>query len=377
MIGRRPPGRVGAALTLVLCGALATLARAELPWFEAYERALKAIESRQWSLAEEELKAAMKSGPRPGRRVRAYGVRFIDYIPSYHLTVIYFNQGRHREALEELQRVEASGLISPRDPEFEQMNLIREKAAPRPTAAITPPAPTPAAETAPQTEVQKEAETLVRFARDLVDQGHFAEARKALESARAKDAANPAIAPLGETITRKDAEGRARAEQATTASEVVAKTDFAEGIQELSSLVKRQNWGAARDKAGWLSSRGPRDPELLRLRGLIDKHFAASGPAEQEKAALRAFYEGRYQAAAEALQGLAGVEGRTARTMFFLACSHSALAFLAGKEGGALLGRAHEEFAEAARLGPIDSLDKRWISPRIMRVFEEARRTVR
>lgn len=75
------------------------------------------------------------------------------------------------------------------------------------------------------------------------------------------------------------------------------------------------------------------------------------------------------------LDALDGGEGRTARTVFFLACSHSALAFLKGKEGDALLGRASQEFAEAARLGPVDGFDQRWISPRIIRVYEEARRS--
>lgn len=349
---------------------------ADETWYQAYDSALKAIAARQWVVAETKLKAAIRTGPRPGRNVRIYGVRFIDYLPGYYLGIACFNQQKYKEALEELQRVEASGLVSKRDPEFPQMTEMIEKASTQLAAkpSVAPPSPV-AAETTRPSESQKEAETLVRFARDLVDQGHVDEARKALEGARTKDPANPSLAALGEAIARQAAERKAKAEQDLTGQQQrAASVEFAEALGELSTLAAKGSWGPARQKAADLSSRNSRDPELMRLKALIDKHFAEAEPVELEKTALRAFYSGKYETAAETLEPLARGKGRTARTLFYLACSNAAMGFFKGKEGEALLARAREQFAEARRLDPRLVIDRSLISPRIARIFEEARR---
>lgn len=399
-------------------------ARADETWYQAYDSALKAVEARQWTVAEAKLRTAIRDGPRPGRNVRAYGLRFIDYLPGYYLGIACFHQQKYREALEELQRVEASSLVSKRDPEFQQMSDLIEKASEK-LAAKPGPAPSSASETvARASESQREAETLARYARDLLDQGQLEEARRALETARAKDAANPSLPGLADALARKEAERRTKAEQEAKLAEqqkgaeqqkraelekllesgrqllaakryreardlfaraqasgagdprlgeLAASVDLAEGLGELSALVAKGSWAAARQKALDLASRNRRDPELLRFQALIDKHLAEAGPAELERAGLRAFYSGKYETAAAIFDQLAAGPGRSARTLFRLACSNAALGFSKGQDGQDLLAKAREQFAAARRLDPRLAYDQTLISPRIRRLWEEAR----
>jgi len=134
---------------LVRCAALALLfaaaAGAAEVWYEAYDAALKAIAAQQWPVAEIRLKSAIKEGPRPGRRVRTYGMQFIDYVPGYQLGLVYSRQQRHAEALEELRKVAASGLYADADPEAKaiaQMIQAAEAAVAPRTAKVDPPKPT-------------------------------------------------------------------------------------------------------------------------------------------------------------------------------------------------------------------------------------------
>ncbi len=84
-------------------------------WYEQYDSGLKAVAASDWSAAETRLKAAMQLQPKQGKQVRAYGTRFIRYIPAYYLGVVYFNQGRSADALNQFQNISNSGLIEKGD----------------------------------------------------------------------------------------------------------------------------------------------------------------------------------------------------------------------------------------------------------------------
>jgi tetratricopeptide (TPR) repeat protein len=389
------------------------------PWYQSYESGIKAIESRRWALAETKLRAAIKEGPRPGRKVRAYGLRFVDYLPGYYLGMACFNQQKYKEALDELRLVEVSGLVARGDPEFERMTEMIEKSAslvakpeaglPRPTAAEPGPA---------RSASQQEADTLIRYARDLLNHGDLDEAGKALESARAKDPDGAAVRDLSEALARMESAHRLAAqrearsgEEAKTAEgemlvegvnrliaardydearrlitraraggtggpqldELGARVDFAEGLAGLSGLVAKRRWTEARQKAATLASERPRDPELRRLQALIDTAAIGGTLDEPERAGLRAFYAGRYEMAAAIFGQIASGPSRSARALFYLGCSSAALGLLKGRDGKELLNQARQQFAEARRLDRRLAYDQRYISPRIARFFVEVR----
>lgn len=396
-----------AGVLLLAATVFSPTVRSADPWHESYAAALKAISSRNWATAEAKLKAAIKDGPAPGRGVKTYGVRFTDYVPGFYLGVVYFNQQRYPEALEELLKVQTTNLVKKGDTEYQQMLDMVELASMRVAAARKP------------NEGQKEAETLIRFARDLLAQDSLDQARNAYESAKQKDPSNSGLSALGDAIARKEAERKTRADEDVkkrdTArkaeldglvdtgkqllagrrykelrdavargrvaglndprlDELMASADFAEGLAELSGLLTRKEWDAARRRAGALAARKADDPELRRLQALIEKPAAVAdaaasrtgGAHELEGTALRAFYSGKYQAAADILGELAAGNGRSARVLFYLACSNSALGLLSGKNGEPLVSKARQQLAEAKKLDPTFAAEGRLISPRII-----------
>src|SRR5262249_54712069 len=198
---RRRGSAIAWALALSL--AFTNAARAEDKWYELYQGALKSIASHKWTDAEKKLKGAVAIGPAPGRQVRMYGVRFIDYLPEYQLGLVYFNQQRYADALEQFAKVQTTGQVSKGDPEFATMSDMVELCRLR-TADKTPGG-------------QGESEALVRFARELMRRGSLEDARRALDTAAARTPGSADVASAREELVRLETEKRMRAEAAEVA----------------------------------------------------------------------------------------------------------------------------------------------------------------
>ena len=356
--------------------------RAQEPWYVAYEKGVEAVREGQWELAEMKLKAALRDGPSQGRNVKAYGVRFIHFVPSYYLGVVYFNQQRFEASLEELERAASLGLVTESDSEYAPMEELmqRLKGLLEPVET-SPSAPPEGRGVAPAGEEQQ-AEALISYARTLLEQEDVEGARKALESARVKDPGNPSIQVLGQRISELEAGRLAQAQQAANEKErrsqaedeLAERAELERELAELSKLVTARKWFEARQKASELARRDPHEPALLRLQAAIDKGQAEARWEDVMKSGISAFYTGSYQTAIEILEPLAG-QRRSAPVLFYLACSRAALALWESDERReTLLGRARADFNESRRLDPRFPLDQRWISPRILGALTESSR---
>jgi tetratricopeptide (TPR) repeat protein len=112
-------------MLLMMCGAAA----ADETWYEAYANAEKAMARQDWAAAEKELSIALQQHPRNGKNVRAYGSRFITYLPDYLLGVVYYNQGKLDRALQQFDRVEKSGILNPKDRQWAVLTELRAASA--------------------------------------------------------------------------------------------------------------------------------------------------------------------------------------------------------------------------------------------------------
>jgi len=334
------------AWVLALLLALPGVLRAEDKWYELYQGALKSISSRKWSDAEKKLKAAMASGPTPGRQVRMYGVRFIDYLPEYHLGLVYFNQQRYADALEQFAKAQASGQVSKGDPEFASMTDMLELCRIR-TAGKQP-------------DGQKGSEDLLRFARELMGRGSLEEARRALDASAVKNPGGADVTAAREELVRLETEKRLRvaqenaAEAARLAAAKEAHSSPLPGASPSPGTIKVVPSPAA-------SSR----PEP-----------ATAADSARERAAFEAFYSGDYPAAAEQFAGLAERSRRIERDRFlaYAACSRAGAALLRGPAGGSDLERARKLFADAgAAAGRLVARDG-FVSPRIIRALTNSAR---
>ncbi len=323
---------------------------AEDKWYEHYQGALKSISNRKWADAEKKLKAAMAIGPAPGRQVRMYGVRFIDYLPEYHLGLVYFNQQRYADALEQFAKVTAAGLVAKGDPEFATLTDMTELCRIR-TAGKQP-------------DGQKESEALVRFARELMGRGSLEDARRALDTAAAKNPGGADVAAAREELVRLETEKRMRAEQEASAREARQREERQKEAQQ----KEAQRSEAERREATTASRATPTpSPSATAERSKVD-------PAA-ERAAFEAFYSGDYPAAAGRFEALAGKNVRPQRERFlaYAACSRAGAALLKGESGRGDIERARKLYADAgaaaARVIAGDGL----VSPRIVQALTEAK----
>lgn len=336
----------GLAWGLALLLALPSVLRAEDKWYELYQSALKSISSRKWADAEKKLKTAMASGPTPGRQVRMYGTRFIDYLPEYQLGLVHFNQQRYADALEQFAKAQASGQVSKGDPEFASMVDMLELCRIR-TAGKQP-------------DGQKASEELLRFARDLMSRGSLEDARRALDAAAAKNPGGADVAAAREELVRLETEKRLRVAQ--------------ESASEAARLAAARNASPSPPLAGSPS------PGMVKVAPSpapsLWSEPAMAADSARERAAFEAFYSGEYPAAAERFAGLAERSRRIERDRFlaYAACSRAGAALLRGPAGGGDLERARKLFADAGAAAARLVAQDGFVSPRIIRALTDGSR---
>jgi TolA-binding protein len=387
---------------------------AEDKWYELYQSALKAISSHKWAEAEKKLKGAIETGPLPGRQVRMYGVRFIDYLPEYQLGLVYFNQQRYADALEQFAKVQAAGEVTQGDAEYptlaDMLELCRIRTAAKPA------------------DGQKESETLVRYARDLMGRHNLEEARRVLDSSAAKAPGSPEVAAAREQLVRLETEARMQAEERTRAAaaghaederlieaagkaldsgkyaeargfleklssaadprakQIASETDLRQGITEVTVLISAGKLAAAEQQWQRLERLHPGDPRLAELEADIRRGRPATPPPEpprdraaadvlQERAAFEAFYSGDYRGAAARFETLAtNARSGRERWLAYAACSRAGASLLDSTDGQKELNRARTLYAQAGPAGARMINRDGLVSPRIVRALKAADR---
>jgi hypothetical protein len=407
------------ALFLCVFGWFASLARAEQLWYEAYDEGVKAIQEKNWSLAEQKFKDAIRQQPKPGKKIRAYGTRFITYIPDYYLGVAYLNQGRYQEAQVQLQKAQASGVISSGDPEFSQIPIMLQKIDQqlKPAVVETKPPPGPSPEELKAQQSRQEIEALIQKAKAALSQGQLEDAKKAGLSIQEKDPSNKVATDLLSQIAQKEAELRAKAEeqqkkadeekkaqqfaglfqQANQAMQakrfaqarslgkqasdlgvddakvlsLIKSIDIAETTDALQTAVKNTDWAQAQSLYTKLSALDAKNATLLTVKPAIDQGLSTLKVEEVEQRGLVAFYSGEYLQAAALLERVVAQKNDSARAYFYLGCSQAGLGLLKEKERPAYLQKAKQFFAQARKLDASLRVDRRYISPRILQIYEQ------
>lgn len=117
--------RPGAVLLLAL--GCATLANAQVYWFETYERAVELIEDDRFDEAEPLLEQVIADHPLPRANVRVPGNRFIDYLPYFQRARIQLERGEYESAARSLDVSEAFGAVTARRQQTEVLRDMRNE----------------------------------------------------------------------------------------------------------------------------------------------------------------------------------------------------------------------------------------------------------
>jgi tetratricopeptide (TPR) repeat protein len=162
------------------------------PWFVSYEKALQAQEKGDWQTSIRLLKEAIAEKGTPRLKAKTYGLRFVNYLPYYHLGLAYYRLNDRRSALEYLEKSEQYGQIA--DAPDEYTMLTRMKAELTGTTVPSPPpvASAQAAQDTTRAEKSGNAETLpwyVNYETGLayIESGDWLKAVESLRRALATD----------------------------------------------------------------------------------------------------------------------------------------------------------------------------------------------
>jgi tetratricopeptide (TPR) repeat protein len=81
------------------------------PWYEQYRKAVADSELENWEGVVAKIEEALKTNTKSERSVRTYGMWHASYIPYYYLGLAQYHLGRKTEAMKNLEKEEAAGVV--------------------------------------------------------------------------------------------------------------------------------------------------------------------------------------------------------------------------------------------------------------------------
>jgi hypothetical protein len=360
---------------------------ASAQWYRTYTDARERVQRGEWSEAERLLgqaaRQAADAGVRQGRNVQTSAMRFIQFFPDYYLGVVYQATDRLDEARAAFERAKADGATS-REREFrdidERSNKVtlalaeasRRAAATRQVNA--PPAYTAgsstsapgAVENRPETQTARETLTPsgnVYVQAPVQPQPGPAESKAGPLEEPPPDGERPSPAPVDTSTRVPDVRGRPLADarriltQASLVVRATARTSSAAPDQVIEQSLPP----------------GTRVPPGTAVTVAYATPPMTAGP-DPEQIAVRAFFTGDYAEAIRTIEALVAKpparQPIPPRVHFYLACSYAAQSILSPGDSGTLLQRARQALNRARPDQNAFALDRRYVSPRVLRVLE-------
>ena len=173
--------------------------------------------------------------------------------------------------------------------------------------------------------------------------GRYAEARQAATQARG----------LGVDNGRADA--------------LLKATDIQDLQGQINAQLNARAWSAVAPLVDRLAGLDPANATIRNARQETTRGLAVDEGKRLERDGLTAFYHGDYQRALDTL-GRVGADVKTPRVAFYMACSTAALGLM--QEDKSKLQKAHELFLQARPKDNPFTADRKYISPRIIRILD-------
>ncbi len=129
------------AVVLAAC-LLAGTASAQTPWYVSYERALSAQEQGDWKGSIALLGEAVAAKQVPKLKAKTYGLRFVNYLPYFHIGEAYYHLREKQKAVEKYDLCLKYGEIQQAPDELAVLTSHRAELAGEPATPVAPPAVT-------------------------------------------------------------------------------------------------------------------------------------------------------------------------------------------------------------------------------------------
>jgi tetratricopeptide (TPR) repeat protein len=297
-------------------------------WARTYQDAVNAFRAGDDAAAAGGFQAALSTPNIPtarGRNVLYRSQIRGEFMPEYYLAVIYSRQGRHQEALRYAN--DALRYIGQGDPFFASLAAARDasqRALNPPASTTSIPQPTSTPTTAPATSSTVPAST----------------------------SSVPAEEPSSTTTSVDPSLGR-----------------FEQLMAEAGRHRAAGNYAAARRSANQAGGLDVDDARVTTFLGELAAIESAARTRSFERTGLRAFYQGDYAGALAVLEQAPAAQ-QTPRMLFYMACSHVALAITTGDADGRRRQAARDLLARSRPGQNALALDRQYISPRVLDVLE-------
>ena len=397
MVMERSRGRwrlIGAACAAA--AAVVWLAGATLgaDYKDSYRKGIEAINAKRWSDAERLMQAALAEQPREGGRVNISGNWWEPYIPHYYLGVARSRSGDCAGAVSAWRTSELQGFIKSLSEYTTLRRGVKEcepklagagapagaRGAAEPPPATGKPAtgekpaggptgPSPAGGGTPATTTPTRSPT-PREATPAVPSGPDADARRNFDSALTDVHANLAGKRFG---VARAAARRAKALRVDDrrADAAMRQVDVEETQEQLRVAIEGKRWVEGQRLVARLEELSAPAETTIEPKAAIARGLLVAG---LERQALSAFYHGDYRGALTMLERATSQDPRPSpRDFLYMACSEAALALLDGRDVASRMEHARALFARARPQENDFSLDRQYISPRLLRELEGGR----
>jgi hypothetical protein len=252
-------------LPLLLAAVLggATVARAD--YKDSYREGIEAVDSGDWNAVARNMQAAIADNPSAGKKVNIYGMRFVPYLPYYHLGLARYKLGSCEAAVEALERSASEGAVRSDNDRLANLESMLSECRAE-LARRAPPTPNPdVVQAIDDAEAAIEAaETAVQRLERVIASGDAATVWRGSEDLRRRQAsATEAIATAKGLLDAGRSESSLQ--QLTDAKE---RAEMAQG--SLSTLVTEVRQLAAAEQQR-RQDEERRRAEAARRKGVIDE----------------------------------------------------------------------------------------------------------
>jgi tetratricopeptide (TPR) repeat protein len=327
-------------------------------WYQAYTAGVQAFNRGDLVTAERKLTDALNAknaSPARGRKVLYYSQIRDEFLPEYYLAVVLARQGKYAEAIAFANKAEP---YMKGDRDYAKLVAARtdaERGLKPPVVAEVrppPPPPPPPVTTIPPSTGPTAEELRAAAARGNFDR-LFGEATRAAAAGRWADARLSANQARGLGIDNKRTD------------DLLKTIDVQDLTAQLNARLASRQWQAAQALVARVAGLDPANTAVVEGRQRIARGLADDG----ERGGLGAFYRGQYQQALDILNGVPA-DIRTPRIVFYMACSNAALGLLDGPKGRGRLQSARDLFKGIRPNLSGLTVDRRYISPTIIRALE-------
>ena len=390
-------------------------------WYVDYEKAIEAIQKQQWQIALNFLNEAIAAKAEERANAKTYGLRFIDYFPYLYRGIAYFHLGNYDRAEVDLKKSESFGEVmkASKDKDAykklqEYLNLMKQRQQIVQEKKLIETTFNEALSFYNQKNYEKAKE---KFNAVLKLDSNYAEAKRYIKEIEDEIANLATLNAEREKQERVNREFNAGAElfkqQKLDAAEQKFKNVLTldrshQGANQYLDLIKveKEKLADTKKKAKQdvtLSARKESTTEnrvdemlkeglsffnkgelkkaeeeflnVLRLdseNSEAKEHLATITQVEKKiRDGSVAFFEGNYDQSIEQLTDAARDFNSNVNIYAFLGCAYASKYLLLGEEDEELYKNAVEKFNKVKELDSNYQLDNRYISPRIIAIFNK------